>query len=108
MDNNNNKVERDPIDMLLDENCSENITLFDEENKPVEFEQIALIPLDDCLFAILRPVNDTSLAEDEALVFELTEDIDEDGDGDVSIHYVDDEDLANKVFEEYNKLFENN
>ena len=101
-----NTENRDPIDMLLDEECSDNIVLFDEQNKPVEFEQIAIIPLDDCLFAILRPVNDPSLAEDEALVFELQEDIDEDGDGDVSIHYVDDEELANKVFEEYNKLFE--
>ena len=103
----NNTTERDPIDMLLDEECSENIVLYNEENKPVEFEQIALIPLEDCLYAILRPVNDPNLAEDEALVFELVEDINEDGDGDVSIQYVDDDETSNKVFEEYNKLFEN-
>ena len=31
-----------PIDMLLDENNTENIKLYNEENQEVEFEQIAL------------------------------------------------------------------
>lgn len=37
----------DPIEMLLDENCSENIVLYGENGKPMEFEQIALIPLEE-------------------------------------------------------------
>ena len=37
------------------ENNLENITMFDDENKPIEFEQVAVIPLenDEILYAIL-------------------------------------------------------
>ena len=45
-----------PIDMLLDENNTENIKLYNEENQEVEFEQIALIPIEDKTYAILYVV----------------------------------------------------
>ena len=35
-----------PIDMLFDEKNTDNIVLYDEKGAEVEFEQIALIPLD--------------------------------------------------------------
>ena len=47
-----------PIEQILDENCLDNIILMDRENKPIEFEQIALISLDDSdyYYAMLFPV----------------------------------------------------
>ena len=63
-----------PIDMLFDENNTDNIVLFDEENKEVEFEQIAIIPLEEKTYAILRPLDEEEpLAEDEAVVFAIEE-----------------------------------
>ena len=90
----------DPIEMLLDENCSENIVLYGENGKPMEFEQIALIPLEETgVFAILKPVNDGILKEDEALVFQIAQD--DQG------HYLEvcvEDALIDRVFEEYNSL----
>ena len=34
------------FDIILDENNFDNIVLYDEKNKPEEFEQIAYIPLE--------------------------------------------------------------
>lgn len=65
----------DPIEMLLDENCTDNITMYGDDGKAVEFEQIALIPLEDKgVFVILKPVEDAILKEDEALVFQIAQD----------------------------------
>ena len=36
-----------PIDMLLDENNTDNIKLYNEDNQEVEFEQIALVPIEE-------------------------------------------------------------
>ena len=40
------------IDALLDENNTDNVTIYDENDKPYEFEQIAIIPHKERLFAI--------------------------------------------------------
>ena len=45
-----------PIDQLLDENNEEPITLYDENDNPHQFDQIAVIPLDGKLYAILVPL----------------------------------------------------
>ena len=58
-----------PIDMLFDEKNTDNIVLYDEKGVEVEFEQIALIPLEEKIYAILRPLDsDAPIAEDEALI----------------------------------------
>ena len=63
-----------PIDMLFDENNTDNIVLYDEENNQVEFEQIAIIPLEEKNYAILRPLDEKNpIAEDEAIVFAIEE-----------------------------------
>ena len=48
---------RNPIEQILDENNMENVVLYDTDNKPIEFEQVAVIPLenDELLYAILIP-----------------------------------------------------
>ena len=63
-----------PIDMLFDENNTDNIVLYDEENNEVEFEQIAIIPYEEKNYAILRPLDEKNpIAEDEAIVFAIEE-----------------------------------
>ena len=90
-----------PIDALLDPNCEENIVLFDELDKPTEFEQIAIIPIDNSVYAILKPVDKLEgLEEDAAIVFELA--VDENGDD--NLQAVIDEKILDKVYEEYEKL----
>lgn len=86
-----------PIDMLLDENNTENIKLYNEENQEVEFEQIALIPVEDKTYAILKPAQSMDgVADDEALVFVIDEIDDED-----CLVIVEDDNIIDKVFEEY-------
>lgn len=89
-----------PIDMLLDETNTENIKLYNEDNQEVEFEQIALVPIDNKTYAILKPVEAMEgIAEDEALVFVIDEIDDED-----CLVIVEDETIVDKVFEEYYKM----
>ena len=89
-----------PIDMLLDENNTENLKLYNEENQEVEFEQIALVPIEDKTYAILKPVETMEgVADDEALVFVIDEIDDED-----CLVIVDDDKIIDEVFEEYYKL----
>ena len=89
-----------PIDMLLDENNTDNIKLYNEDNQEVEFEQIALVPIEEKTYAILKPVaNMEGIAEDEALVFVIDE-IDEED----CLVIVEDDSIVDKVFEEYYKM----
>ena len=89
-----------PIDMLLDENNTDNIKLYNEENKEVEFEQIALVPIDDKTYAILKPVEQIEgIADDEAIVFVIEEIDDED-----CLVIVEDDKIIDAVFEEYYKM----
>lgn len=89
-----------PIDMLLDENNTENIKLYNEENQEVEFEQIALVPIENNTYAILKPVETMEgIADDEALVFVIEEIDDED-----CLVIVEDDAVVDAVFEEYYKM----
>ena len=91
------------IDALFDQDNNENITLYNEKDEPVEFEQIALIPLDDIVYAILRPTAKIEgVADDEAFVFEIVED-EETGD---SLRLVEDDKIIDAVFADYNKLLD--
>ena len=95
--------EKNPIEALLDPQNTENIFLYDENDKEIEFEQIALIPLNNSVYVILKPVSDMeNVEEDEAVVFELVDDAEN---GDV-LNVVMEEEVANQVFEEYKKMIE--
>ncbi len=88
------------VDKLFDESNTENIKIADEQGVEYEFEQVALIPLADGCYAILKNVTPMDgVEDDEAFVFYINEDDDE-------LEYVDDEDIVNEVFAEYDKLFE--
>ena len=89
-----------PIDMLLDENNNENIKLFNENNEEIEFEQIALVPIDGKTYAILKPAAEMEgVADDEALVFGIDE-----IDGEECFVIVEDDAVIDKVFAEYYEM----
>ena len=89
-----------PIDMLLDENNNANIVLFNEDNQKVEFEQIALVPIERRVYALLRPVSHIDgIGENEALVFVI-----EEIDGEDCLIIVEDDEIIDKVFEEYYEM----
>ena len=91
----------DPIEMLLDPNNGDNIVLFDEQDRPVEFEQIALIGINGVDYALLRPLNTPEIGEDEALVFAIRW-----IDGERCLVIEEDDDMVDAVFEEYYMLLE--
>lgn len=91
------------IDKLFDENNNENIYLYNKKGEQVEFEQIALIPIKDTLYVILKPVRPIEgLGEDEGLVFEVKADENESE----YLSLVTDESVIDAVFDIYDKLIE--
>ena len=93
---------KDPIAQILDENNTENIVLYDAEHKPIEFEQVAVIPLDrtNKLYAILIPVTPMQgVNEGEGVLFELDE-VKRD------VEVVHDDSIIDEVLSIYQKLIE--
>ena len=67
---------KNPIEQILDENNTENVILYDAENKAIEFEQVALIPLERTgkLYAIMIPVTPMEgVNEGEGVLFVVEE-----------------------------------
>jgi len=89
-----------PIDMLLDEKNTDPIVLYNEDNREISFEQIAIVPIDGKLYAILKPIGEfAGVGEDEALVFTI-EEIDEE---DVLV-IVEQDEIIDAVFTEYYEM----
>ena len=67
---------KNPIEQILDENNMDNIVLYDADNKPIEFEQVAVIPLErtEKLYAIMIPVTPMQgVGEGEGVLFVIDE-----------------------------------
>ena len=64
------------LDILLDPNDMDPITLVNESGERVSFEQVAIVPYDKKLYCILKPLDCDGIAEDEAVIFVL-EDLDD-------------------------------
>lgn len=95
--------EIDILDVLLDEDNEDPITLYDENSKAYKFDQVAVIPLDNKLYAILKPIDELEgVADDEAIVFAVNET----DDGETSLIVEIDEAIAMRVFDEYYKLLD--
>ncbi|MGN0771684.1 MAG: hypothetical protein ACI4MI_03760 [Christensenellales bacterium] len=94
-------MKKSAIDLILDTEYDGSVTLYDEQGKAVEFEQIALIPYDKKMYAILveKEIFDKGDLEEAGLVFELDE---EEG----SVKQVEDVNVISQVFEIYDRLFE--
>lgn len=93
---------KDPIAQLLDDSNTDNVVLFDTNGKPIEFEQVARIELDDYneIFVILIPVTPVpGVEEGEGVVFSLDA---QNGNLDV----VEDQNVIDRVLEAYMKLLD--
>ena len=105
MDNVNKPSEEnvDLLDILLDEDNEEPIKLYDENGKEYKFDQVALIPIDEKLYAILKPIDKIKgIEDDEAIVFAVNE-----KEGEETTLIVEtDESIAMRVFDEYYKLLD--
>lgn len=102
-----NSVEEElnPIDCLFDEDNTDPIVMYNEKGEKVEFEQIALIPIEEDIYAILKPTEEMEgIGEDEALVFEIVEP--EDEEEEEYLNLVSDLTIIDKVFDVYNKLID--
>ena len=97
--------ELSPIDKLFDDNNTDPIVLYNEKGEEVSFEQIALIPLEERIFAILKPIEKTEgVGEDEALVFEILEGETEEDEEYLSL--VSDMEVVDNVFKVYDQLID--
>ena len=97
-------VKVDLLDVLLDENNTAPIYLYSDENR-IAFEQVAVIPFEDKLYCILKPIDHINgVADDEAIVFLVSSD----NDGEYVLEVETDEDTAIAVFEQYYDLIEEN
>lgn len=89
------------IDQLLDENNDENIILYDKDDNPFEFMQVAVIPLKDDTYAILKPITEIDdVEDDEVLIFKFIEN----GEDEDHLEVETDEKIINKVMAEFQKL----
>ncbi len=109
MDNKNQTQAQqvDLLDVLLDKDNKDPITLMDEKGKQLAFEQIAMIvhevKKEKKLFAILKPVDKIEgIGENEAIVFL----VDQDKNGNTILKIEEDEDVAIDVFDDYYDLLE--
>ncbi len=88
---------KDPIKQILDDNDLDNVILYDANNRPIEFEQIARIQLDDYegVFVILIPITKMpGVEEGEGVVFKLDA-------TNGTLDNVEDQTIIDKVLEAY-------
>ena len=89
-----------PIDALYDEDNNDAIILFNEKGEEIAFEQIALIPQADKVYAILKPIQPLEgVGEDEGLVFFIN-------DAEGILELITDEKIIDDVFTVYDELVE--
>lgn len=76
------------------------VTLYDDDNEPVDFYEVACVEYKDDYYALLEPVEEMEGLEDgDVLIFKL----EEQEDGTDLFVPVEDEALLNEVFDEYMK-----
>ena len=92
---------RSVIDQILDNEYDGTVTLYDGNGKAVEFEQIAVIPYDKRVYAILvqKEIFDKGELDEAGEVFELDGERGE-------IKPIEDVNIISNVFEIYDRLFE--
>ncbi len=98
----------DLLDVLLDKDNCDPITLMDDNGKTMEFEQVCVIPYDvkekdRKLYVVLKPIDHIDgVADDEAIVFRA----ECDAQGNTVLALEDDESVAIDVFNIYYDLLE--
>lgn len=93
----------DIVDVLLDEENKDPIVLVDGNGKRISFEQIAVIPFNEKLYCVLKPIDKIeNVQDDEAIVFYVHE---QEG-KDPVLMVETDEKVAMDVFDEYYNLLD--
>ena len=60
----------DILDVILDENNNEDLVLQNEEGRQIRFEQVAVIPYNEKIYVILKPIDKLEgVEDDQAIVF---------------------------------------
>ncbi|MBO4472567.1 MAG: DUF1292 domain-containing protein [Clostridia bacterium] len=98
---------QDILDILLDQDNKDPITMFLSNGKEIHFEQVAVIPYrvkeQMTLFAVLKPIEELEgIEEDEAMVFR----VETDDTGENVLILEEDEMIAIEVFNKYYDLLE--
>ena len=94
------EYELSAIDKLLDEENDDPITLYNENGDEVQFDQVAVIPMDDVVYVILCPITPMEgVGEDEGVVFAIEEKDDEE-----CLTLITEDEIIDKVFAEYEAL----
>ena len=95
--------EKSVIDRIFDENDNDPVVLYSND-KAIEFDQVAIIPLDGEIYVMLAPITKIEgVNDDEAFVFSIEENNKEE-----SLFLITDSEILDKVFDEYYKLLERN
>lgn len=94
---------RDILDVLLDEENKDPIILEDSNGRKLSFEQVAVIPYNNKVYCVLKPLDEIeNVADDEAIVFFVDEQ-----EGKEPVLMVEtNEKVAMDVFEEYYNLLD--
>lgn len=97
----------DILDILLDEENHEPVTMYDSKGQKFIFDQVSIIPHErngeEVLYAILKPITPIpGVKDDEDIVFY----VDEDSDGEAVLKVEVDEVIADKVFDKYYDLLD--
>lgn len=91
----------DVFDVLTDPENTAPIIMYNDKGDECEFDQIAVIPMDDGLYCILKPIDFIEgIKENEAVVFEVM------CDEPAWLKVVEEEEKACKVFDKYLALLE--
>lgn len=91
------------IDVLLDEDNKDPIVLVDGNGRRLSFEQIAVIPHNEKLYCVLKPIDKIeNVSDDEAIVFFVHEEAGKDP----VLMVETDEKVAMDVFDEYYNLLD--
>lgn len=92
----------DILDVILDENNTDQLVLQNEQGRQIRFEQVAVIPYEEKIYVILKPVDKIEGVEDDQAIVFLA---DETKHPTVLIPEQD-EKIAVKIFDEYYNLVE--
>jgi hypothetical protein len=96
--------ELSPIDQILTPDNTDNVVLTNpEDGTKIEFEQVALVPVNEEAYVLLKPVEKfEGIGDDEAVAFQIFED----ESGEFFLNEVEDEETQGLIFQEYLKLWE--
>ena len=92
-------MKKNPFLQLLDENNNENIIFTNDLGEKVEFEQVALINLNEEKYAILHPVN-LGFEDDEVIIYSIYND-----DNNYELNEVIDDSLKEDIYKEYKRIY---